>query len=281
MTTEPQRYASAPASTPLTARTEGPPRLAVVTGAARGIGAATAVALAAENWELLLVDACRPQPGIDYPMPRPDDLLDLADRCRAAGALAVGTAVVDLGRPGSGAMLAGALGTRTPSALVAVAGAIAGGRAWETSDEVWQALLRTNLESTRQAIGVCVPRMVAVGAGRVVAVSSAAVLRATPMLAAYSAAKAAVQAYVRALAADLAGTGVTATVVAPGSTRGQMLAASAEIYSLADQDGFAAQQLLRRVLEPAEIAQAMRWLCSEAAAVTTGSVVRLDGGMTA
>ena len=68
-------------------------------------------------------------------------------------------------------------------------------------------------------------------------------------LGAYSAAKAAVIGYVRALAADLDGTGVTANAICPGSTRGAMLEASAAVYGLPDQEKFAEQQLTRRLLE--------------------------------
>ena len=71
-------------------------------------------------------------------------------------------------------------------------------------------------------------------------------------------------AYVRALAADLAGTGVLANVVCPGSTRGAMLAASADVYDLAGQEDFAGQQLVRRLLEPREVAAAVVWLCGPA-----------------
>jgi NAD(P)-dependent dehydrogenase (short-subunit alcohol dehydrogenase family) len=123
--------------------------------------------------------------------------------------------------------------------------------------------------------------MVTAGSGRFVAVSSAAALRAMPMLSAYSAAKAAALAYVRAMAADLAGTGVTANIVCPGSTRGAMLEASAAIYDLASGDAFAGQALLRRLLEPDEVAAAIAWLCSPGSGALTGAVIPVDAGLSA
>jgi NAD(P)-dependent dehydrogenase (short-subunit alcohol dehydrogenase family) len=102
-----------------------------------------------------------------------------------------------------------------------------------------------------------------------------------PLLSAYAAAKAACAAYVRALAADLAGTGVTANVVCPGSTRGVMLDASARVYDLPDQESFAPQHLLRRLLEPDEVAASIAWLCSPAASGITGVVLPIDAGLTA
>ena len=107
-----------------------------------------------------------------------------------------------------------------PKAAVAVAGVIGGHNAWNAPDDAFDLLLRVNLYGVRHLADACVPSMAAAGNGRFVAVSSAAALRAIPQLAAYSAAKAAALAYVRALAADLAGSGVTANVVCPGSTRG-------------------------------------------------------------
>jgi NAD(P)-dependent dehydrogenase (short-subunit alcohol dehydrogenase family) len=122
--------------------------------------------------------------------------------------------------------------------------------------------------------------MVAAARGRFVAIASTAALRALPGLALYSAPKAAVVGYVRALAADLAGTGVSANVVCPGSTRGAMLEASAEVYDLPGQEAFAEQQLLRRILEPDAVAAAVVWLCGPGASALTGAVIPVDGGLT-
>ena len=102
-----------------------------------------------------------------------------------------------------------------------------------------------------------------------------------PLLAAYSAAKSAALGFTRALAADLAGTGVTANIVCPGSTRGAILEASAAVYDLPSQDTFADQALLRRLLEPDEVAAAIAWLCSPASGASTGAVIPVDAGLSA
>jgi NAD(P)-dependent dehydrogenase (short-subunit alcohol dehydrogenase family) len=60
-----------------------------------------------------------------------------------------------------------------------------------------------------------------------------------------------------------------------------MLAASAEVYGLSDQEEFAGQQLVRRLLDSAEVASAVVWLCGAGASALTGAVVPVDGGLTA
>jgi SDR family mycofactocin-dependent oxidoreductase len=256
-------------------------RLAVVTGAARGIGAAVATKLAGDGWSLLLVDACAPQPPADYPMPAPADLAAVARDCAAAGAGRVDDLIADVGDGSVRDKLRNMLGGRAPSAVVTAAGVIRGDQAWAVPDDAFGLMMRVNLLGVRYLADACVPAMVDAGTGRFVAISSAAALRAMPMLAAYSAAKGAVVAYIRALAADLAGTGVTANVVCPGSTRGPMLAASASLYDLPGQEYFAAQALLRRLLDPAEVAAAVAWLCGPDAGALTGAVIPVDAGLTA
>jgi SDR family mycofactocin-dependent oxidoreductase len=254
--------------------------LAVITGAARGIGAAVAVRLAGAGRPLLLVDACASQPAVGYPMPMPAELDAVAARCRAAGAPSAEVVLADVADRGFAPALRAALAGRPVGAAVAAAGVIASGAGWDTGDDAWDVLLDVNLHGTRRLAEATVPSMVEAGRGRFVAVASAAALRAMPQLAAYSAAKAAVAAYVRALAADLAGTGVLANAVCPGSTRGVMLAASAEVYDLPGQETFAAQQLVRRLLEPDEVAAAIAWLCGPDASALTGAILPVDGGLT-
>ena len=255
--------------------------LAVITGAARGIGASVALALAEEGWSLVLLDACAAQPGVSYEMPAPADLEAVGEHCRTAGAPQAEVLCADVAAPDFAAQLADVLAGRTADAAVAAAGVIAGAPAWATGEAVWSTLVDVNLHGTRRLAEATIPGMVQARRGRFVAISSAAALRAMPELAAYSAAKAAIVAFVRALAADLAGTGVLANVVCPGSTRGAMLAASAGVYDLSGQDEFAGQQLVRRLLEPSEVAAAVAWLCGPAASALTGAVIPVDGGLTA
>jgi SDR family mycofactocin-dependent oxidoreductase len=258
-----------------------PERVAVVTGAARGIGAEVAGRLARDHWPLVLVDACAPQPPVEYPMPTPGDLVAVARVCTEAGAPEALPVVADVGDGAVRDALHDALRRRVPAVAVAAAGVIQGHPAWEVPDDAFDLMLRINLFGVRHLADVCVPAMIDAGDGRFVAIASAAALRAMPRLAAYSAAKAAVVGYVRALAADLAGTGVTANAVCPGSTRGTMLAASAAVYGLQDQESFAAQALLRRLLSPGEVAAAVAWLCGPDASAITGAVLPIDGGLTA
>ena len=83
------------------------------------------------------------------------------------------------------------------------------------------------------------------------------------------------------MAADLAGTGITANAVCPGSTDTPILAASADLYGLEAVEEFAEHQLLGRLLRPEEPAALVGWLATEASSGTTGAALSVDGGMTA
>jgi SDR family mycofactocin-dependent oxidoreductase len=256
---------------------------AVVTGAARGIGAATVDRLVAEGWSVVAVDLCADDPVIGYPLGTREDLDALAARHGEQVEVVVGDVRRQSDMDGAVATALDRFGSL--DAVVAGAGVIAGGPPlWEADDEVWDALFQVNVVGVRRLVQAAVPTLLAHRAprqGRVVAIASAAGLLGLRRLGAYVASKHAVIGLVRALAADLAGTGVTANAVCPGSTRTEILQASARIYHLDSVEDFADHQLLERLLEPEEPAALIAWLCGAASSGLTGAILPADGGMTA
>jgi SDR family mycofactocin-dependent oxidoreductase len=254
--------------------------VAVVTGAARGIGAATVRALGAAGWAVLAVDLASDDPALPYPLATAADLSNVVESVdhavgyvadvRDADALA--DAVADAESRWGGV-----------DAVVACAGVIAGGvPQWDMPAEQERAVLDVDLRGTLNLARAGVPALLrrpAPRSGRFLAVASAAATRGLPMLAAYCAAKAGVTGLVRALAVELAGSGVTANAVSPGSTRTRMLEETARLYGLADESAFAAQQPLGRLLDPAEIAAVLAFLAGPGGSALTGAVVPVDGGL--
>ena len=257
--------------------------VAVVTGAGRGMGAATVDLLVAAGWQVVAVDRSADDPDLAYSLSSKADLEAVAGRHGDA----VRTVVGDV-RSASDMRAAVEEATTqfgSLDAAVAAAGVISGGPlAWEIPDAQWEVQFDVNVKGVRNLVSAAVPALLASPKprhGRVVAISSTAGVLGLPRLSAYSASKHAVIGYVRSLAADLAGSDITANVVCPGSTRGPMLDASAAVYDLPTTDEFATHHLLQRLLEPGEPAALIAWLCSPASSGLTGAVLPVDGGMTA
>ncbi len=255
-------------------------RVALVTGAARGIGAAVALRLADAGLRVVAVDSCAgsgPSTGAPYPLAAPADLARVGERLGTKG-LTVQADVRDR------AALEAAAGRAVETwgrldVAVAAAAVIDGGRPlWE--DESLPALWEVDVLGVWHTAAVSVPRMLAgpdPSRCRFVAIASAAGHRGLFRLAAYSAAKHAVVGLVRGLAADLVGTGVTAAAVAPGGTRTAMLAATADLYGVGTDD-LAHGQLLRDLLDPEELAEVVALCCSDAGRALNGALVTADGG---
>jgi SDR family mycofactocin-dependent oxidoreductase len=256
-------------------------RVALVTGAARGIGAATVAALAANGWRVLAVDRCADDPALPYALATRAELGQVAADA-GPDVIAAEADTRDL------AALAGAVARAERTwggldAAIAVAGVIAGGvPAWEVPSAQERAVLDIDLAGVLNLARVAVPALLrrpVPRQGRFLAVASAAATRGLPMLAAYCAAKAGVAGFVRALAAELRGTGITANAVSPGSTATPILDESARLYGLPSAASFAAQQPLERLLEPREVAAVLAFLAGDGSSGMTGSVVPVDGGL--
>jgi SDR family mycofactocin-dependent oxidoreductase len=259
----------------------GAGRVALVTGAARGIGAATVLALAAEGWAVVAVDRCADDPDLPYPLGSRAELDVVVEAAGGRVLAAVAdtrdedalTAAVDLAEGRFGAL----------DAVLAVAGVIAGGvPLWRMPAAQVRAVLDVDIGGVVALARVGVPALLRHPEprdGRFLAVASAAATRGLPMLAAYCAAKAGVTGLVRALAAELRGTGVTANAISPGSTATSILDESARLYGLPSAALFADQVPLERLLDPVEVAAALAWLAGPAASGITGATLAVDGGL--
>ncbi|MFT3866510.1 MAG: mycofactocin-coupled SDR family oxidoreductase [Solirubrobacterales bacterium] len=260
-------------------------RVAIVTGGGRGIGAATVAALAADGWKVVAVDRGADDPRLPYAMASAAEL----DASVAAANESFGETRVrgELADAADAAAMAEVVVRAEEwggvEAIVANAGVIAGGApAWELAPEEEDAVVETCLRGVMVAARIGIPALLrrpGPRAGRFVATASTASLRGLPGLAAYCAAKAGVSGFVRALGADLRGTGVTAVAVAPGSTDTPILAESARLYGLDGAADFAAQQPIERLLDPAEVAAMIAWLCGPGGAAVTGTTISVDGGL--
>lgn len=253
--------------------------MALVTGAARGIGAATVAALATAGWSVVAVDACADDPSLGYPLATRTELDALAALGRVT-TLVADVRDVDALRDAVDAAVSAYGGL---DAAVAVAGVIAGGaHHWETDVAAERAVVDVDLVGVMNLARAAMPAMLARPTprqGRFLAVASSAGSQGLPMLAAYCAAKAGVAGFVRGLAAELRGTGITANCVSPGSTDTAMLAESARIYELDSVEAFAYQQPVERLLAPSEIAAALVWLAGPGTGAITGADIPVDGGL--
>ena len=252
-------------------------RVALVTGAARGIGAATVRRLARDGWSIVAFDVCADDPAVPYPLATSADL----EALRQLGD--VTTIVGDVRDPSA---LQSAVDAAVETyggldAALAVAGVIAGGLHWSSDAETERVVLDVNLNGVLNLARAAVPSLLQrpePRSGRFIAVASAAATRGLDKLAAYSAAKAGVTGFIRSLAAELGCTGVTANAVSPGSTATPMLEATARVYGI-DMAEFANQQPIGRLLDPDEVAAALVWLAGPDSSGMTGTVVAVDGGL--
>jgi 3-oxoacyl-[acyl-carrier protein] reductase len=239
-------------------------RVAIVTGAAQGIGRATAEAFVAEGAAVVVADLNQ-------------DLAAeaAAELGRAGGrALAVG---VDVARRASvAAMVEAALG-RFGRVDVLVNNAGIAGRAAplaEQTDEDWELMMAIDLKSVFLCSQAVLPHMLARGTGSIVNVASIAGKEGNPNMVPYSAAKAGVIGLTKALAKEVATRGIFVNAVAPAVIGTELLAQMEK----STVDLLVSKIPMGRVGRPEEVAALVAWLASEECSFSTGAVYDLSGG---
>ncbi|GAA0703939.1 3-oxoacyl-ACP reductase FabG [Kitasatospora atroaurantiaca] len=245
------------------------PRVAIVTGAARGIGAATAQRLAADGYAVAVVDL-EESAG-----------KDTVDKIVAAGgrALAVGADVSDAEQVQAAVdRIAAELGT--PVVLVNNAGVLRDNLLFKMSESDWDTVMNVHLRGAFLMTRAVQKHMVDAGFGRIVNLSSSSA-QGNRGQANYSAAKAGLQGFTKTLAIELGKFGITANAVAPGFIATDMTAATAARVGMefeAFKQAAATQIPVNRVGVPEDIAHTISFLASEGAGFVSGQVIYVAGG---
>jgi 3-oxoacyl-[acyl-carrier protein] reductase len=244
-------------------------RVAIVTGSARGIGAATAVRLAREGFAVAVCDLDAAACAGTVETIEKDGGTALAVAVDVADSAAVTAAV---------ARVAAELGP--PAVLVNNAGVLRDNLLFKMSDDDWDTVMAVHLRGSFLMSRAAQEHMTKAGWGRIVNLSSTSALGNRGQVN-YSAAKAGLQGFTKTLAIELGKFGVTANAIAPGFIETEMTAATAERVGVGFEDfkNAAAKEIpVRRVGRPEDIAGVVAFLVGEDASFVSGQVIYVAGG---
>jgi NAD(P)-dependent dehydrogenase (short-subunit alcohol dehydrogenase family) len=241
-------------------------RAALVTGAARGIGLAIAQWFDARDWRVVLLDIDGEQLQRTFALwPRRDHALavhaDVSNPQQVADAMRRTEAA--FGRI---------------DALINNAGVAVFKPILQTSFDEWRHVMATNLDGAFLCTQAAVPVMLRHGGGSVVHIASISGLRASTLRVAYGTSKAALLHLMRQQAAELGAQGIRVNAIAPGPVETAM---AQQVHTPEIRAGYHAAIPLGRYGTPQEIAEAVGFLCSDAAAYVNGQVLAVDGGFDA
>lgn len=248
-------------------------KVAVVTGAAGGLGAAFAKALAGDGFGVAVVDI--------------KDGADTVSAITAAGGTAQFFAC-DMTDPAAVEQLGRDVTARLGPAAVLVnnAGRYDNCAFADMTYEFWRSIMALNLDGMFLACRTFAPAMRASGWGRIINVASNSTFLAPPMMAQYIASKSGAIGLARALSSELGPDGVTVNAIAPGPVAtDQLRVAYARDFGGGSQDGFedfmtgmAQMQSVKRYARPEDVTGLVSFLASEGAAMITGQTIVCDGG---
>lgn len=240
-------------------------RVAIVTGGASGIGREVVRALAAGGARVAVCDL------------NSEGAADVAAEV-GGGALGVALDVTDTASVRAGVATA-VEGLGAPGVLVNAAGWDRIVRFVESDEELWDRVIGINYRGVLAVTHAVLPHMIERGSGAIVSIASEAGRAGSSGEAVYSGAKAAVIAFSKALAREVARYGIRVNVVTPGLTDTPFLQRQVDEGHGKLMDAMAAATPLRRVGRPEEVAQAVCFLASERASFTTGETLSVSGGL--
>jgi len=268
-------------------------KVALITGAARGIGRAQAVRFAEEGADIIALDICGPVDTVVVPPSTPEDLDETAQLVVAAGQNVV-TEIVDV-RDADQLQRAADRGVEAFGGLdivCATAGITSRGMATELSTVAWQTMLDINLSGVWRTCKVTAPHLIARGSGSITLVSSIAGLRGLLGVAHYTAAKHGVVGLMRSLANDLAPHGIRVNSVHPTNVDTPLIQNAAvagafrpDLDREPTRQEFAEAARTMNMLdspwvEPVDVANACLFLASEEARYITAVTLPVDAGST-
>jgi NAD(P)-dependent dehydrogenase (short-subunit alcohol dehydrogenase family) len=241
-------------------------RVAIVTAAADGIGAATALAFAAAGYRVAMVDV---------------DAAGLERTAAGAAHPDVATFLTDVTDEAAvNEMVDGVVAAfgRVDALVNVVGGSRPGKTVLDLPLAEWQLMLALNLTSTFLCCKAALPHLERDGGGAIVNISSGAGVRGMKANPGYVAAKAGVVGLTKALAIDHGPNGVRVNCIAPGPIRTPLMRRNRTDAEIA---GFGKVSITGRIGEPEEIAAAALWLASDAASYVMGQTLDVDGGVAA
>jgi NAD(P)-dependent dehydrogenase (short-subunit alcohol dehydrogenase family) len=242
-------------------------RVAVVTGAASGMGLAVARRLASQGHCVALLD----RDG--------DTAAAAAADLGAGGASAIACAVDVSDRAAIDAALASVRDELGPvEILVTSAGLDEFATFTDITLAAWERMLAVNLTGTFHAIQAAIPDMLAASWGRIVTISSSSAQSGAARMAHYVASKGGVIGLTKALAVEYAGNGVTVNTIPPGFIDTPMVRRAEARGDLPPVDAVVARTPVRRAGTPEDVAAACAFLCSDDAGYITGQVLGVNGG---
>jgi NAD(P)-dependent dehydrogenase (short-subunit alcohol dehydrogenase family) len=242
-------------------------RVAVVTGAASGMGSAIGTRLAGLGHRVALVD-------LDE-----EAVIRTADQLRSTGAQVL-TATVDVADRGAvDAALAKVRSELGPVEIMVTSAGIDEFQSFtDITVEAWERMLAVNLTGTFHCLQAAIPDMLAAGWGRIVTISSSSAQSGAARMAHYVASKGGVVGLTKALAVEYAPHGITVNSIPPGFIDTPMARRAEARGDLPSLDAVIARTPVRRAGTPDDVAAACAFLCSDEAGYITGQLIGVNGG---